>query len=152
MKTIMYSLAAFAALVAVAPPALAVSPDEQANRASLIGSWIQPGGTEGWVINATADGLHITQIAGSSAVADFECNLGGRDCEVKIGGHKASVSMYYNGAKLVQLETIGDQIVKRRFSTLSPGNSIQVEVIPMTGKAHTETLAFQRGEPVVRKR
>ena len=54
---------------------------------------------------------------------------------------------------LVQVETKGDQIVKRRFSVLPTGSAMKVEVIPMTGKAvQPEELQFERGQPVTRKK
>jgi len=151
MKTIMYSFAAFATMVALSPPAGA--DDHAAERASLVGSWVQSGGSGAWIIDSTPGGLHVTQIEGSGAVADFQCNTEGQSCDVKVGGHKASVSMYYNGPALVQLETKGDQIVKRRFSVLPSGNSMKVEVTPMEGKAaQTEQLEFERGQPAMRKK
>jgi hypothetical protein len=148
MKTLMYTIATFATLAAFSP-ALA---DTQSDRASLIGSWIQNGGKHAWVIDTNADGVHMTQIEGSAPVADFQCNLQGQDCEVKINGHKAKVSMYYNGAALVQVETIGDAIVKRRFSILPSGNSMKVEVTPMTGRLQTEELEFERSDVATRKK
>ena len=156
MKMNMYTFATFATfatMVAIPPLATPVLADEQSDRAGLVGSWIQPGGNNAWIIGNASDGLHITQIEGSGPVADYQCNLEGRDCDVKIGGHKASVSMYYNGSMLVQVETKGDQIVKRRFSVLPTGAAMKVEVIPMTGKAvQTEELQFERGQPVARKK
>lgn len=146
MKTkLMYTLAAFTTLVAVA------SADQKADRAGLSGSWVQNGGSDAWVINSAADGLHVTQIEGANPVADFQCNTDGQNCEVKIKGHKATVSMYYNGSALVQLETKGDLIVKRRF-TLLPSGEMKVEVTPMTGRVQTEELEFRRGEPQISKK
>jgi hypothetical protein len=147
MKKTMYALATFSTLAALT--ALA---DVQTDRASLVGSWVQNGGSRAWVIDATPDGVHITQIEGSNPVADFKCNVEGQNCDVKISGHKATVSMYYNGPALVQLETVGDLIVKRRFSVLPSGNSMKVEVTPMTGHVQTEELEFERGQPVTRKK
>lgn len=149
MKPIMYTFAAFTTMVALSPPAQA---DDKADRASLVGSWVQNGGSGAWIIDSRADGLHVTQIEGSGPVADFQCNTEGQSCDIKIAGHKASVSMYYNGPALVQLETKGDLIVKRRFSVLPSGNSMKVEVTPMTGRVQTEELEFERGEPAIHKK
>jgi hypothetical protein len=149
MKTIMYTFAAFTTMVALSPLTTPAQADDKADRASLVGSWVQNGGSAAWIIDSRADGLHVTQIEGSGPVADFQCNTEGQSCDIKIGGHKASVSMYYNGPALVQLETKGDQIVKRRFSILPSGNSMKVEVTPMTGRVQTEQLEFERGQPAV---
>jgi hypothetical protein len=59
--------------------------------------------------------------------------------------------LYYNGAALVQLETKGDQIVKRRFSILPSGNAMKVEVTPMSGKLQKEELEFERRQPIAQK-
>jgi len=148
----MYTFATFATLAAASSFISPARADQQADRANLIGSWVQSGGNNAWIIDAAADGLHITQIEGSGTVADYKCNLDGNDCDVKIGGHKAAVSMYYNGAILVQIETKGSQIVKRRFSVLPSGASMKVEVIPMAAHVQTEEIQFERGQPTARKK
>ena len=150
MKTIMYSLAAFTSFAVLSPLVMPVHADEQADRASLVGSWVQSGGNHAWIINTSASGLHMTQIEGSGTVADFSCDTLGQQCDVKISGHKATVSMYYNGSALVQLETKDGEIVQRKFT--ASGNSLKVEITPMTGKLQTEDLEFQRGEPAVAKK
>ena len=143
MKTILY---AFVSVVALASLTTLIQADEKADRASLIGAWVQNGGTQAWVIGSQPDGLHITEIQNSAPVADFHCNTYGDDCAIKIAGHKASVSMYYNGAALVEMETRGDEIVKRRFSIEPSGNSMKLEVTPMSGHVQTEELEFERGQ------
>jgi hypothetical protein len=148
----MYTFATFATLAAASSLIGPARADQQADRASLIGSWVQSGGSNRWIIDSASDGLHITQIEGSGTVADYKCSLDGHDCDVKIGGHKAAVSMYYNGAILVQIETKGDQIVKRRFSVQPAGNTLKVETIPMAAHAQTEEMEFERGQPVSRKK
>jgi hypothetical protein len=147
-NTLMYTLAAFTAIAALATPARAdATTDIGTERASLIGSWVQNGGPAAWVIDSRPDGLHVTQVEGSAPVADFQCNTDGQSCEIKIGGHKATVSMYYNGPALVQLETKGNQVVKRRFEIL-PSGAMKVEVTPMsaTSTIRTEELEFERGK------
>jgi hypothetical protein len=152
MKTALYTFAAFAILAMASSligPALA---DQQSDRASLIGSWVQSGGNNAWIIDNAADGLHIKQIEGSGTVADYQCNLTGNDCDVKVGGHKAAISMYFNGAILVQIETKGDQIVKRRFSIEPSGNTLKVETIPMAAHAQPAEMEFERGQPMTQKK
>jgi hypothetical protein len=148
MKITMYTFAAFTALTATA--ALA---DPQTDRAQLVGSWVESNGADAWVIESQPAGLHITQIEGSDPVADFQCNTEGESCNVKVAGHKATVTMYYNGPALVQMETRGDKVVKRRFSIVSPGNSMKVEVTSMNGASpETQELEFERGQPATRKK
>lgn len=145
MKAAMYAFAAFATIASIRPSLLQA--DTQSDRNSLVGSWVQSGGSGGWKITSTAAGLHLTQTEGSAVVADFECNLDGQDCQVKISGHKAKVSLYFNGPSLVEMETKGSDVVKRRFSVVSSGQSMTVEVTPMTGHGQTEELQFSRQLP-----
>jgi len=147
MRTAIYTIAIFATLAIAS-----LSADQQADRASLIGSWVQPGGNNRWIIDSASDGLHITQIEGAGTVADYQCNLEGHDCDVKVSGHKAAISMYFNGAILVQIETKGDQIVKRRFSIEPSGNTLKVETIPMAAHAQTEAVVFERSQPLTGKK
>ncbi len=150
MRTILYSLAALTSFAVLSLLVMPVHADEQADRASLVGSWVQSGGNHAWIINSNANGLHMTQIEGSGTVADFDCDTLGQKCDVKISGHKATVSMYYNGSSLVQLENKDGEIVQRKFT--ASGASLKVEVTPMTGKLQTEALEFQRGQPAVAKK
>ncbi len=132
---VMYTLACFAAL---GPMRLA------ADNAAVTGSWTQNGGGASWVIRAIPGGLHITQTDHAATIADFDCHTDGQDCSVKIGGHKATVSIYYNGAALIELETKGSEIVKRRFDVQPSGAAMKIEVTTMSGKVETEHLEFQR--------
>ena len=93
--------------------------DDRADRAKLIGVWESPGngGKNGvWTISAGVDTLHITYMEGGQKLADFECNTAGRDCKAKAFGHDSTISMYFNGPKLVQMETRGAEVLKRMFS------------------------------------
>ena len=66
MKTAMYTFASFAAIASLQPaPAQA---DQQTDRAGLVGSWVQNGGNHAWVIDAGAEGLHVTQRLGPRVV------------------------------------------------------------------------------------
>lgn len=138
----MYAIAAFTALAALGAPNLKA--DTQSDRESLVGSWGQNGGAAGWTITDTPQGLHIRQTEGAGVVADFDCTTDGQNCDVKVAGHKAKVSIYFNGPALVEIETKGEQIVKRRFSTADAGQSMKVEVTQMSGRVQTEELQFQR--------
>jgi len=152
MRAAMYTFATFATLAAASSLISPARADQQSDRASLIGSWVQAGGNNAWIIDNAADGLHIKQIEGSGTVADYQCNLLGHDCDVKVSGHKAAISMYFNGAILVQIETKGDQIVKRRFSVQPAGNTLKVETIPMVAHAQPEETEFERGQPMTGKK
>jgi hypothetical protein len=113
-----------------------------ADRAKLAGSW-QGNGTT-WVIEDKGNTLHLTRSEGSQIVAEFECNIAGRDCEGKDSGRKATVSMWFNGGALVQMETKGSEVVKRRFAIAGPGDQLELQTILITPTGPTETVQFKR--------
>lgn len=89
MKTAIYTVAAFATLAMASSLIGPARADQQSDRASLIGSWVQSGGNNAWIIDNAADGLHIKEIEGSGTVADYQCNLDGHDCDVKSGATRS---------------------------------------------------------------
>jgi hypothetical protein len=112
------------------------------DRAKLTGSW-QGKGTV-WMIEDKGSTLHLTRSEGSQVVAEFDCNTGGRECEGKDSGHKASVSMWFNGAALVQMETKGSEVVKRRFAIAENGDVLELQTILITPTGPTEVVQFKR--------
>ncbi len=100
--------------------------DDQSDRQKLIGSW-EPQGTTGnspgsaWTFSPAENSIRVTQLDNGNKVADFACATDGTSCEVKIAGKKAQVSMWFNGPRLVEMETKGSEVVKRRFQDPSPG-------------------------------
>jgi hypothetical protein len=75
--------------------------------------------------------------------ADFECDLAGKECEVKDSGHPVKLSMWFSGPKLVQLETRGNVVTKRRFSVTGE-DDMDVEVIPIVPAGKTEIFKYKR--------
>ena len=130
--------------------------DDDSSRAKLIGKWQQSDG-EGdarstWALQeVTADSIRVTNSSGAQTVAEFECNTVGKECAVKDGGRKSKVSMWFNGPKLVELETKGAQVVKRRFSVTGDGDAMELETIPIAPAGKVETSHFKRVPPVVAK-
>lgn len=80
-------------------------------------------------------------------VAEFECGTEGSECAIKDTGRHAKVSMWFNGSKLVVLETRGDRIVKRRFGVSGKEDTLEPEIIPIMPAGKTETLRFRRVRP-----
>jgi len=120
--------------------------DDQADRGKLAGVWdAQDGAAKRgvWSFELKGDNLHMTYSEGGQIVTDFECNTKGRECDAKVGGGKAKVSLWFNGPKLVEMETKGQEIVKRRFGIA--GEQMEMEVIPISPDGKTETLHFKRG-------
>jgi hypothetical protein len=115
--------------------------DDLADRDKLAGNWQSPDGAR-WVVDAKADSVHIAEFDHDRKVSDFECNTLGRECAVKDAGKSAKVTMYFNGPKLVVLETRGSEVVKRRFQ--STGDQLEIETMPLVPQGKSETAKLSR--------
>jgi hypothetical protein len=123
----------------------AVFADDYTDRGKLMGSW-QPASGEtaaAWSFAPQGDSVKVTEVESGSTVADFVCNTDGKPCDVKISGKKVSVSLWYNGAKLVELEQHGADTVRRRFA-VPASDQMEVEVTEMSSNGKSETLKFKR--------
>jgi hypothetical protein len=97
-----------------------------------------------WILDTKDDTIHVTELQNGQKVSEFDCNTLGRECDVKDSGRHAKVSFYFNGAKLVQLETRGSDVVKRRFSVGEQGDSLEVEEIPVVPAGKPVVERFKR--------
>ena len=125
-----------------------VLPDDISERAKLLGSWqVQDdSGKEPavWVLEVKGMALHISESRGDMKISEFECVPKGAECEGTIAGNKATVSMYYDGPALVQLETKGSDVTRRRFTVTGPPDLMDIEVVPIVGVGKAETLHLKR--------
>jgi hypothetical protein len=134
------------AIMFVATAALA---DDSAARAKLLGRW-QPveRATNSPVVwtfeNKGSNVLRIVYSIAGQNVSEFQCTATGRECEMTDSGKPAKASMWFNGSKLVQLETKGQDVVKRRFSAAESGEALDVEVIPIVPEGKAEVFHFRR--------
>jgi hypothetical protein len=132
--------AALAAAVALA--------DNATTRGKLSGTWQIDDQSTGrpatWVIEEKTDAVRLSYTTENGKPAEVECNTVGRECEVKQDGRKAAVSLWFNGPKLVQMETKGSEVVKRRFTVGSDGNTMEVETIPIVPAGKAEVVRFKR--------
>lgn len=123
--------------------------DDQSDRQKLIGSWELEGVAESgqsvtWTFSTAQNSIRVTQLEGNNKLADFACGADGNPCEIRTAGKKATVSMWFNGPRLVVLETKGSDVVKRRFKILPQGDVMEMEVIPIVPDGRTETFQFKR--------
>jgi hypothetical protein len=129
---------------------VAFAADDTADRAKIAGSWqlqaTDASAAENWILENKENAIHVTLSRNGQKQADFECNTMGRECAVKDFGKDGKVSFWFSGPKLVQLETRGSEVVKRRFSTAGSGDELQVEVIPIVPQGKTEVLHFKRAQ------
>lgn len=140
------SIVAFSLLVAGSTFA-----DDGAVRDKLTGKWQSDGNGDTWILKEAGDSIHVSNSSNAQIVAEFDCNTVGKECAVKRSGHKATVSMWFNGEKLVELETTGDRVVKRRFSVTGNGDTMDLEVIPITPIGPTAIMHFKRSSGDVSK-
>src|SRR5690349_21544456 len=91
--------------------AAAAFADDDSSRAKLMGRWEQSDGNGEakctWALQGLGDSIHVTNSNDIQTVLEFECNTVGKECTLKEAGRPSKVSMWFNGAKLVQLETRG---------------------------------------------
>jgi hypothetical protein len=130
--------------------------DDQGDRQKLIGSWELQGAAESspassWTFSTANNSIRVTQLEGANKIADFACGTAGTSCEVKTAGKKATVSMWFNGPLLVEMETKGSDVVKRRFKILPQGDVMEMEVIPIVPGGKTETFQFKRVQLAARQ-
>jgi hypothetical protein len=126
---------------------------DDAERAKLMGAWESQNGTgsnsETWLLEAKGDAVHITYLQGAKKLAEFECDTDGKDCATKVAGHSAKVALWFNGSKLVELETRGSEVVKRRFAIAGAGEEMDLEIIPIASESKAETVHFKRARIAV---
>jgi hypothetical protein len=121
--------------------------DDGDQRSKLTGSWqVQTSGAKeasSYVLQPLPDGMHIASSSEGKTVMEFDCKMA-TDCNVKDAGHHAKVTIYFNGAKLIETETMGSRVVKRRFTVTGDGNTMELEVIPIEPDGKAETVVFKR--------
>ncbi len=120
--------------------------DDVSDRERLIGAWrAEEAGSTLKIENKGPDVLHVTQSLGDQRILEFECSTRGGECEVKDSGKSTKVSIWFNGAKLVALETKGKKVVKHRFG-VGEADMLEVDLIPIEPQGKTETARFRRSK------
>jgi hypothetical protein len=119
------------------------------DRSKLIGSWrMQDDAGKDtdtvWVLASKGDALHISRTEGAHKIAEFECAATGHDCNIKEAGKSAKVSLWYNGGALVELETRGSEVVKRKIGIASDGHALEVETTPIMPAGRPQKALFKR--------
>jgi hypothetical protein len=125
--------------------------DDATQRDKLSGSWrvensnanANPNEPSTWVLQPSTEGVHMAASNGAKPLVAFDCKMA-QECEIKDAGHRAKVMIYFNGPKLIETETMGSHIVKRRFTVTGDGNTMELEVIPIEPQGKPETVVFKR--------
>jgi len=138
-------MTAFVALLLLCGSALA---DDASDRAKLLGSWQRQDETGKdvtvWTLEVKGMALHISESRGDQKISEFECAPKGAECEGTVEGKKAKITMYYDGPALVQLETQGSEVTRRRFAVGGQPDVMDIEVVPIVGAGKAETLHLKR--------
>ena len=109
------------------------------------GTWqSESDGAVKWVLKQDDGKIHIQELRGSGVEADYSCPLGGTECNIEDSGHSEKTCLYFNGPKLVELRTRGEDVVKRRFTLSDGGKTMELELLPISPPGKTEKLAFQK--------
>ncbi len=118
---------------------------QKAPNTNLSGTWsLQSDSAIKWILTQTADSMQLKEMKGTEVQADLSCNIGGKECDGKDEGHTVKVSMWFNGPKLVVLETRGDNITRSRLEVGAKGQTLKVEVTHMSSGTKSEKLTFLR--------
>jgi hypothetical protein len=139
---------ALAAIIGLAF-AMTAAGDQVEDRAKLNGTWeIENGSGKPitWVIEQKDDTAHFANSEGDQKAADFECSTRGRECKIADSGKDAKISMWFNGSSLIQMETKGSDVTKRKFSVTPEGDKLSVEIVPIVPAGKAETLHFKRSQ------
>ena len=102
-------------------------------------------------IGGNPDDIHIKEIRGPNAkdVSEFTCATFGKDCPMRDGGDKATVSAFYNGYELVVLKTHGrrgSSVEKQRFTLSSTGDLLTVEITHIVPNGKPEKLVMTKAQ------
>ena len=121
---------------------------DDTTREKLAGKWQQSEGNGSskstWTLENTGDSIHVINSNPTETIEEFDCNTLGKECAVKNAHHKSKVSLWFNGAALVELETTGNQVVKRRFTVTGNGDTMDLETIPIVPSGQPDTVHFKR--------
>jgi hypothetical protein len=84
---------------------------------------------------------------GRQIVARFTCAADGSQCDFDDNGHKAKVSLWYDGSALMILKTGGekeDETTERRLQMSPDGKTLTVQFTNLAGTNKPETLVFTK--------
>jgi hypothetical protein len=120
--------------------------DDLATRALLLGQWESQDGagqSSVWTIERKGEALRVAASKGDQKLLEYECKPSGVDCDAWVSGKRAKISMYFNGPALVQIETKGSEITKRRFLA-KDHEMIDLEVIPVVPGGNSHIIHLKR--------
>jgi hypothetical protein len=136
------NLAALAALLV----GLAGAAD-QSDRDKLSGTWQTPGDAaarEVWTLAFEGEDVRVKRTGPGEKSSEIRCNTAGRECEARSAGKPVKVSIWFNGPKLVVMETNRDDVLKRRFHATADGSVVEMEIIPIVPRGDEQTIRLTK--------
>jgi len=89
----------------------------------------------------------IQERDGKSVTSKFTCDTVGTQCAFDENGHKAKVSLWYDGTALVILKTDGpreDSVTQWRLELAPDGKTLTVKLTHLEPVEKSETLVFDK--------
>jgi len=143
-----------AAFTLVSTLALLALPLAAQDRPNLSGTWqfdsakselhtVRVAGAT-WVINEDDSSIKIVESEdGASKKVEFKCTTDGKEC--KVSGAKGTASFWYNGPMLVEMETMGDHVVRYRMKLSDDGKTLTVDTTSIVPQAaQDDVLVFHK--------
>ena len=84
---------------------------------------------------------------GKEVKSQFSCEIGGNQCDFDENGHKAKVSLWYNGPALQILKTDGpkeDSVSQLSLALSADGKTLTIEINHIDPTDKAQTLVFEK--------
>jgi len=120
--------------------------DENDKRERLLGTWESDEADARparWIVSGDANKLHFAEFNGEKELGGFSCTPGGTPCQAKLSGKRVDVSMWFNGSKLVIMQTRGGDSFEQEFEVASD-DVLEVKVMPLVPSGATQKHRFRR--------
>ncbi len=120
--------------------------DETEKREQLVGKWEAEDAdakSVSWTLAGDLTKLHITEFDGDKELIGFECSPDGKPCGSKTSGKRGEVSMWFNGSKLVVMQTRGTDAFQQEFK-LASDDILEVKIVPLVPSGSPQKHRFHR--------
>jgi hypothetical protein len=97
-----------------------------------------------WVINEGDESIQIVESEeGASKKIELKCTTDGKQC--KVSGNKATASFWYNGPMLVEMENIGERVMRYRMKLSDDGKTLTVDTTSIVPQStQDDVLVFRK--------
>ncbi len=119
---------------------------DRADRERLIGTWEvidQSQKPIRWTLTGVISKLRLTESSGGKEITDFECDTTGLPCSLRLDGHRAEISMWFNGNSLQVMQTKGQTALREEFVVVDD-DVLEVRVTPLIPSGANQKLRLHR--------